>query len=156
MNQNNESDQAEKIIAILTNSAIPKKEVLTLIENLPLSISPSLRTKLAKVMSNESIEDWRRLEAYKLLIYRGIAYPVAFKAFVEATIEAINLDQSQIVDMTMAQLLPVDRTKGDVTFMVTLPIRTPEGPVALYFVIQRLANVVTEAKVFPDTLEIDE
>lgn len=99
--------------------------------------------------------DWRRLESYKLLIHRWMTYPCDVEYFVREGIAPLCIDESQIVDMTMAQYVPMERNEDDLILMANLPISTSIGPAAVYFAVRRSTNTVERVVVYPDTVEAD-
>lgn len=105
---------------------------------------------------DERLPVWRRLAAYRLLIERCLTYPCPREAFVRAALAPLGVDAGRMVDMTMAQALPVERRADTVIRMVHLPIATPIGPAAVYLALNPATDTVEQAGLSPTADWLDE
>ena len=148
--------KTEKIIAdAISDSDVPRDEVLGLIRELPAFQQFVMKEAWVQLARDDSLATWRRLESYSLFINRCITYPCDLGYFLSEAITPLGIDQSQIVDMTKAQCIPVARKEGVVVRMANLPIPTPVGLAAVYFSVHRLANTVEQVAVYPESIEVN-
>jgi hypothetical protein len=145
----------KNLAAAISDPAFPKDEVLRRIAATPSKQKFVMNDTWAKLALDGSLEPWRRLEAYKILIHRCLAYPCGLDQFMSEAITPMGVDESQIVDMTMAEALPIERNHGEIIYMVHLPIKTSMGPVAVYYAVDRETKVVERAGVYPQTDETE-
>lgn len=130
-----------------------------------------LRTRLGKLRADEtfvlndawgglaldaSLEPWRRVEAARILVERCVGYPSTLDAFETAVLRPLGVDRGGAVDMTMAQVLPIERRHGEVIQMVPLPIDTGVGAAAVYYAMARGTRDVLRAGVSPGPRDLDE
>jgi len=143
------SEIENKLAEAIRNNKVPKDEVLQLIKDLP-AVEPFVKKNTwLNISRNESLEKWRRWEAYKLLINRCISYPCNLDDFIREAITPLGVTKDQLVDMTMAQSLPVDVMDEEIIFMVNLPISTPVGPASVYLAVSSSTNSVKRVGVHP-------
>ena len=99
-----------------------------------------------------SLDDWRRLASYRILVEKVIAYPCDRQRFVEDAIVAVGVSEQQIVDLSRVGALPFERQEGDRVLMANLPIRTAVGTAGVYFAVGREGSHVRTAKVYPESV----
>lgn len=152
MNRNQQqASQVEKmLVQDMENSAISKAEVLRKIEALSTELF-LMRETWIDFSHSQSLDNWRRLESYKLVIYRCITYPHTLDDFIAEVITPMGIESKKIIDMTMASFIPLERSSGTTIFMANLPITTDVGPAAVYFEVQKTTNAVERAVVYPDS-----
>lgn len=153
MNRNlQEASQAEKMLAQdMENLTISKAEVLRKIA--ALSTEPFvMRETWIYLSRSQSLDNWRRLESYKFVIYRCMTYPHTYDEFFDEAIRPMGIDAKTITDMAKASFLPLERRSGTKIFMVNLPIVTDVGRAAVYFAVERSSNTVERAVVYPDSI----
>jgi hypothetical protein len=152
-NESRRGSQTEKnLAAAIGNLGHTKDEIASLAGALPAAERFVMRSDWVELARDSSLENWRRLEACKLLFYRCITYPCNLDYFLSETIVPLGIDQGQIVEMTMAQALPFERKPGVAIRMVNLPIWTSVGPAAVYFAVRISENIVEQAAVYPSSV----
>ena len=117
------------------------------------AISPEERFVLSDewrgLARDRTLEDWRRLLSYDLLISRCLIYPCGFDFFKAEALAPLGLVDGSLIDMTMAQHLPFERHRGEIIRMANLPISTALGPAAVYMALGPPGDQVLRAAVYP-------
>lgn len=144
-----------RLILLLESPHSSRREVLDLISALPAGEKFFLREKWIELSGNDSLESWRRIESYKILLKHGIAYPCDFSRFFAETIAPYGIDQNRLVNMSKAQHVPFESKGGELIYMAQLPIRVASGPASVYFAVDRPSNSVVRAGVAPDSVDPD-
>jgi len=149
-----EASEVEKRLAqAMGDRNVPKGEVLGMLQDLPATERFVMRNTWIALARDESLENWRRLESYKLLVYRCLTYPLLLENFIEEATTPMGVSAEEIVDMTMASFVPLERRSGTMILMVNLPIATSIGPASVYLAVCRHANTVERVAVYPDTVD---
>jgi hypothetical protein len=147
----------KKTAEVIRNRSVSRDQVFKSIKTLPQTGQFIMKNIWLELVLDRSMEKWRRLEAYKILLSRCLTYPCSLEYFTKEAIAPLGIDKSQMVDMTMAQLLPMEieekRKRGDLILMVNLPILTSIGPASVYFAVERSTNAVEQAQIHPETIE---
>jgi len=104
------------------------------------------------LVRDESLEEWRRLTAFQVLLDHGIAYPVGIQEFLDRAVHELGFEEAKGVDMSRSSFVPLARKEGERPFMINLPIRTPIGPASLYYSVDE-ANQVRQARVYPSAAD---
>lgn len=144
------SEIEKKMAHLMRDRHIPKEDILKGIRDLPASEKFVMRDTWIELVLDDSLENWRRLASYKLLIHRCITYPCSTEYFLTEAIMPLGIARSQVLDMTRAQTVPIARENVEAVFMAILPISTSVGPAAVYFAERRSANQVEQAVIYPD------
>lgn len=147
------SDAEARTVEIFEDLDAVREEVTRQVQNLPAGDRFVRRDVWAALSGSVSVEDWRRLEAYKILIHRCLIYPCDYGEFVSQAIAPLGLDESQLVSMTRAQHVPVERKEGNEIHMIKLPISSHLDPAALYFSVDSHTGQVEQAEIFPDLVQ---
>lgn len=112
----------------------------------PCSLGPGW----SEIAADESLDVWRRLAAYGVLVSRCIVYPAAVDDVVKIALEPLGLTKEQLVDGTMFQNVPIERTPSNELLVATLPIETSVGRATLYMAVGD-DETVARAGVYPAT-----
>lgn len=100
---------------------------------------------------DERLPAWRRLAAYRLLLSRSLRYPMPLAAFARMALAPLGADAGAMVDMSMAQVVPVERRDDAVIRMIHVPIETAVGSAAVYLSLDPALETVLEAGLSPMT-----
>jgi hypothetical protein len=145
-----QSTKEEQLVAALGSSKHPRSEIDQMVKDLPEGERLVMPTAWFTVARDSAQEPWRRLLACKLLLNRSIGLPVNFDSFWDTLVAPLGIEKRQIVDMTMASAVPVQRSAELAVSMVALPITTPTGPAALYYSVRRADGTVVDAAISPE------
>jgi hypothetical protein len=107
-----------------------------------------------KVAMDGSLEEWRRLIAYQVLLDHGVTYPIRVEEFLDLVVRKLGFSEQEGLDMTRTSFIPLARKEGEKPFMINLPIQTPVGPASLYYSVDQTSQV-QQASVYPSAAEID-
>lgn len=146
------AEQERELAELLERPTATREDVLQVLRRMPQRVPCALRDRWKRLAASASLEPWRRLEAYRVLVSSCLAYPCPLADFVREALAPVCNSEADIVDMTIAQHLPMPRD-GDAIRMVTLPISTPIGPAALYFAVRQPGGLVVRAAVHPEPTE---
>jgi len=149
------SEQEKNLADAMASPDVSKIDVLRRIRDLTADQEFVLADTWRRLSLDGSLEAWRRLESYKLLLHRCLSYPCSRDEFVREAVTSMGIDEGLIVDMTRASAVPVERREGNSILMVNLPIRTHLGLAAVYFTTPRGSNVVEQAEMYPDAEALD-
>jgi hypothetical protein len=144
------STSEKQLMTALGSSTHPRSEIDQMVKDVPAGERFVMRDAWFAVARDSATEPWRRLLAYKLLVRRSVSFPVSLNSFWDTLVAPFGIDRHQIVDMTMASAVPVQRSADVAVSMVSLPITTPTGTAALYYSVRRADGAVVDAAVSPE------
>jgi hypothetical protein len=142
-----ESEQG--ILRLLSDPGVTRDQVLETLRRTPAGQRFVMKTEWADMARNEAISNWRRLAAYQVLIERVISYPCAQASFIADALLPLGIEERQLVDMSMASNVPVDRDSNTSVQMAVLPFPSALGGFALYFAVDRTSKLVRQAAIYP-------
>ena len=146
-----EQQLAQRMVA----PGISRAEILELLRRVPAEQKFFMRSEWVQITRNNTLEDWRRLASYQLIVDRTISYPCKFTSFDADALRPLGIREDQLIDMTMGQYVPVQRNSGSVIRMATLPFSTSVGDAALYLAVCPADNVVEQAAVYPGVHQME-
>jgi hypothetical protein len=144
-----------RLLDALSDRAFDGGAIRILIDELPPQERFILDTRWVALALDRSMEAWRRLRAYELLVQRCLSYPCSLDAFETRALAPFGVNRGAAVDMTIAQVLPIERNHGEAIYMVPLPINTAIGVAAVYFAVIRGMKDVLRAGVGPRGEDLD-
>ena len=137
---------------LLEDREADKDAVLGFIRALPKNLRFSRQDAWLALSLDPLLKKWQRWEAYKFLVYRCLHYPLAPNDFAAQAIEPFGIDRRQWIDMSMAQVLPLQRKVDDLIFMINLPLMSAIGPASIYFAISGATKQVERVGLHPEML----
>ena len=145
--QPTESDA--RVLAALDDPSATEEPVAALIERLPGTARFAAAEEWKARARNPSLDHWRRLAAYRLLVEKVMVYPSDKSRFVDEAITSMGVADAKITDMSRVGALPFERHPGERIFMANVSIRTSVGPASVYFAVSPDDREVRTAKVHP-------
>lgn len=149
MTSSTEDGSEAGVLGAVRDLSASREQVATSIEALPPG-SCSLARSWSEIVADESLEAWRRLAAYGVLVSRCIRYPAALDDVVRIALEPFGLSKEQLVDGTMLQNVPLERAPSNQLLTATLPIETSVGRATFYMAVGE-GGTVARAAVYPVT-----
>lgn len=144
------------LLNALGDAATSREQIHGLMTQLKSEERFHLNHEWLELALNESLPAWRRLVAVQCILDRYMTYPCPKQVFEREVLVPMRIDDSQVLDMTIAQALPIERNHGEVIHMALLPIPTPAGSAAIYLALQRETENVLRAAVSPKAEDLEE
>ena len=151
--QQEPSDIEKNLIRVIQDQNVSKDDVLRSVRQLAGTERFVMKDSWIGLAKDELLENWRRLEAYKLLINHCLIYPCPFDEFIAEAITPMGINRQDLIDMSVASFVPLERRFDAAIFAASLPIKLATGQAAVYMSIQDSTNMVERAVVHPDTIE---
>lgn len=142
------SEWEQRLVRLFRDPAASREQVLEALRSLPAGERFVMKGKWMEMAMNESLENWRRLASYQVLIERAISYPCELASFVTDTLLPLGIQEEQLTDMSMASYVPV-RREGNSVYVAVLPFSSSLGSTGVYIAVDPIEKVVREATVYP-------
>lgn len=143
----------QQLVEALADPHVSREDILRLLDTFAPDAPLALTEMWSALAQAESLDAWRRLMAYRLLIERCLIYPLERESFLDTALRPFGLDDDQIIDATMSQNLPIAREFSETISIAYLPIQTPIGQAAVYFAHDRDTGAIMRAGVYPNGSE---
>jgi hypothetical protein len=143
------SQTETNLAAAVVNPFVTCSQFAVLLRGIPAGERFCMRNTWTEYACNTSLDGWRRLAAYQIIVERCISYPRELQSFALEAIRAIGVPQENVIDMTPAHNLPFSRKAKQKIRMAILPIPMPAGRAAIYFAVDELNHYVEQAAVYP-------
>lgn len=151
--QQEPSDIEKNLIRVVQDQNVSKDDVFESVRKVTGTERFVMKDKWIALAKDESLDDWRRLESCKLLINHCFTYPYPFDKFLAEAINPMGVDRQELIDMSMASFVPLERRFDLAIFAASLPIKTATGHAAVYMSVQDSTKMVERAVVHPETIE---
>jgi hypothetical protein len=138
-----------ELAAAIVNPHVTCSQLALLLHGVPSGERFCMQNTWTEYACNTSLNGWRRLAAYQIIVERCISYPRELGSFALEAIRAIGIAQENVIDMTPAHNLPFTRKAKQKIRMAILPMLMPAGQAAVYFAVDELDHYVEQAAVYP-------
>ena len=138
-----------ELLAALEDSALVAEDFNRMLVKVPEDALFSEFESWRTLIVDEEKQAWRRVAAGQIFFGKFAAFPLQLDEFQTTFIESLGVENEAWVDMSVAQVLPIERKPDRKILMANLPIPTDAGFVAIYLSVHVESGLAEEFALSP-------